>query len=116
MRHLNKGRKFGRIRGRRKSFVASLMHNLIIKERIQTTDSRAKEIKPKVEKLVTIGKKGNVAALRLLTSRLPKKSATKLYYQISPKYKNRSGGYLRITKLAKGRMRDAAPQVIIEFV
>ena len=86
-----------------------LMHNLIEEGRIKTTDSRAKEIRPKVEKLVTIGKRGDVASLRLLLSRLPKDSATKLYYEIAPKYKERKGGYLRMIKLSKSRRRDAAP-------
>ena len=116
MRHLNKGRKFGRITGRRKSFVQGLMHNLISEGRITTTDSRAKELKPRVEKLVTIGKKGDIASLRILLSRLPKSSAMKLYHEIAPKYKNRSGGYVRVIKTSKSRMRDAAQQSIIEFV
>jgi len=116
MRHLAKGRKFGRIRGRRKSFIQGLLNNLILEEKIQTTDSRAKEIKPKVEKLVTLAKKQNLASLRLLLSRLPNGSATKLYYEIAPKYKDRKGGYTRIIKLGIARKRDAAPQSIIEFV
>lgn len=116
MRHLNKGRKFGRITGRRRSFVQGLMHNLISEGRIQTTDARAKEIRPKIEKLITIGKRGDTASLRILLSRLPKDSAMKLYYDIAPKYKERDGGYTRIVKVSKSRMRDAAPQSIIEFV
>ena len=65
MKHQSVGRKFGRIKGRRKSFLAILMHNLIMENRIQTTEARAKEIRPRVEKLVTIAKKGDLAALRL---------------------------------------------------
>ena len=111
-----KGRKFGRIRGRRKSFIQGLLNNLILEEKIQTTPARAKEIKPKIEKLVTIAKKNNLASLRLLTSRLPKKAAMKLYHEIAPKFKDRNGGYTRIIKLGISRKRDAAEQVMIEFV
>ncbi|MBI4992096.1 MAG: 50S ribosomal protein L17 [Candidatus Harrisonbacteria bacterium] len=109
-------RKFHRIRGRRKLFVQTLVHNLIMKEKMQTTEARAKEVRPLVEKLVTIAKEQNLASLRRLLSKLPKKSATKLYYDIAPKYQNRAGGYLRILKTALRRKRDAAQQAVIEFV
>lgn len=116
MRHLSKGRKFGRIQGRRRSFIQGLLNNLVAEERMKTTPARAKEIKPKIEKLVTLAKKQNLASLRLLISRIPKASATKLYYEIAPKYKDRNGGYTRIIKLGTSRKRDAAEQVVIEFV
>ena len=109
-------RKFGRIKGRRRSFLQSLAHNLIVKEKIQTTEARAKEIRPRVEKLLTLGKKQNIASLRLLLARLPKISALKLYYELASRYQKRSGGYLRILKLSSQRKRDGAKQVIIEFV
>ena len=116
MKHLKRGRKFGRIMGRRKSFLAILAHNLIMENRIQTTEARAKEIRPMVEKLVTIAKKDNLVALRLLMKRIPKDAAYKLYHEIAPRYKTRNGGYLRIVKTSKTRKRDGASQVIIEFV
>lgn len=116
MRHLNKGRKFGRVRGRRRSFIAGLIHNLVMKERIKTTEARAKEIRPRVEKLITLAKKQNLASLRVLKARLPEKSANKLYYEIAPRYESRHGGYLRILKTVVRRKRDAAPIAIIEFV
>ena len=116
MKHQSIGRKFGRIKGRRKSFLAILMHNLIMENRIQTTEARAKEIRPRVEKLVTIAKKGDLAALRLLMKRIPKDSAYKLYHEIGPKYKDRDGGYLRIIKTSESRKRDGTMKVIIEFV
>lgn len=116
MRHLKKGRKLGLKRGPRKSFVKILMHNLIMENRIETTEARAKEIKPKVEKLVTIAKKNDLPALRLLLKRIPKDAAYKLYHEIAPQYKTRKGGYLRVTKTAKARKRDAAKIAIIEFV
>ena len=111
-----KGRKFGRIKGRRKSFLAILMHNLIMEGRIQTTEARAKEIRPRVEKLVTLAKKGDLSALRLLMRRVPKDSAYKLYHEIAPRYKDRDGGYLRIIKTSEIRKRDGVMKVIIEFV
>jgi large subunit ribosomal protein L17 len=116
MRHLKKGRKFGRKRGQRRSFVAGLLNNLIMEEGITTTEARAKEIRPRVEKLITIAKKNDLHALRILCSRLPKKAAFRLYYDIAPRYKEREGGYIRILKTAEVRKRDASPQAIVEFV
>jgi large subunit ribosomal protein L17 len=116
MRHQKKGRKFGLIKGRRKSFLAILMHNLIMENKIYTTEARAREIRPRVEKLVTIAKRGDLAALRLLMKRIPKDSAYKLYHEIAPRYKDRDGGYLRIVKTAEMRKRDGAMKVLIEFV
>ena len=116
MRHQKEGRKFGRITGRRKSFLAILMHNLIMENKIQTTEARAKEIRPMIEKLVTVAKKGDLAALRLLMKRIPKDSAYKLYNEIAPKYKDRNGGYLRIVKTSELRKRDGSVKVVIEFV
>ncbi len=116
MRHQKKGRKFGRIRGQRKSFLKILMHNLIMENSIQTTEARAREIRPRVEKLVTIAKRGDLAALRLLMKRVPKDSAYKLYNELGPKYKDRKGGYVRIIKTADTRKRDGVSKVVIEFV
>jgi large subunit ribosomal protein L17 len=116
MRHSKKGRKFGRIRGRRKSFISGLIHNLVMKESMKTTEARAKEIKPKVEKLLTLAKKQDLPSLRILKSRLPEKSANKLYYEIAPRFKSRRGGYLRVVKTAVKRKRDAAPVAVVEFV
>lgn len=116
MKHLKKGRKFGLIRGKRRAFLRILMHNLIMEEKISTTEARAKEIRPKVEKLITLAKKNNLASLRLLMSRIPKASAYKLFHEIAPKYKDRKGGYLRIQKTTELRKRDGSRKVIIEFV
>lgn len=116
MRHLAKGRKFGRMTGRRKSFVMGIIQNLIMEGAITTTPARAKEIKPKVEKMVTLAKRQDLSALRLLLSRLPKQAAMKIYYEVAPKYKDRKGGYTRIIKTAVTRKRDSAEQVRIEFV
>jgi large subunit ribosomal protein L17 len=116
MRHLKKGRKFHRKKGQRKAFLKTLANNLILEEKISTTEARAKELKKMVEKMITLGKKQTVASLRLLMARLPKASAEKIYYVIAPRYKSRRGGYLRITKGYKTRKRDGSSLAVIEFV
>jgi large subunit ribosomal protein L17 len=116
MRHQKKGRKFHRKTGQRRAFLKSLLSNLILKGKIETTDTRAKEIKKRVEKLITLAKKQNLASLRILIARLNKKSALKLYYDIAPKYADRKGGYVRIVKLGKRRVGDASKVSLVEFV
>lgn len=116
MRHQKKGRKFGRKKGQRVAFLKGLAENLIINESITTTDARAKELRPFIEKQITLAKKQNIASLRLLIARLSKKSALKLFYDIAPKYKERNGGYTRITKISKVRIGDNAKLSVIEFV
>ena len=116
MRHGKKGRKFGRESGQRRAFLKGLLNNLIMRESIETTEPRAKELRPKMEKLLTLAKKQTMASFRLLLSRLPKQSAQKLYYEIAPRYVDRKGGYLRIIKGMKRRKRDSAKMAIIEFV
>mgnify|MGYP001619548329 CR=1 FL=1 len=116
MRHLNKGRKFHRKKGQRRAFLKGLAGNLILKEKITTTEMRGKELKSFVEKLVTLAKKQNLASLRLLISRLNKKSAQKLFYEIAPRYQNRRGGYLRVIKSGLRRQNDAARMAVVEFV
>lgn len=116
MRHLKKGKKFHRERGQRRAFIKNLANNLIINEKMETTEARAKEIKPVIEKLITLAKKQNLAALRILLSRLNKKSAQKLYYSIAPRYLERKGGYARIIKTGKSRKNDRAKMAIIELV
>ncbi len=110
-------RKFHRKKGPRRSFLKNLANNLIVREKILTTETRAKGIRPFVERLVTIAKKQQLHNLRILISRLSNKdTAQKLFYTIAPKYKERAGGYLRIIKQGKNRKRDGAKTAIIEFV
>jgi large subunit ribosomal protein L17 len=116
MRHLSKTKKFGLKRGPRKAFMKILAQNVIMKERIKTTEAKAKAIRPVVERLVTYGKKQNVAALRILVQKLPKAAAYKVFYEISPRYKDRKGGYTRIIKHLAPRKHDAAKMATIEFV
>jgi large subunit ribosomal protein L17 len=116
MRHGKKGRKFGRKKGKRRAFLKGLAHNLILKERMETTEARAKEVRPFVEKLITLAKKQTLANLRLLLARLPRSSAEKLYFDIARRYEQRKGGYLRIVKQMKRRKRDGSSVALIEFV
>ncbi len=109
-------RKFHRTTGRRRAFKKQIATSLITHGSITTTVERAKEIKPLVERYVTYAKTGQTAKLRSLLAVLPKGAAEKMFYEIGPKYKSRTGGYLRITNNATQRMRDGAKMATIEFV
>ncbi|MBX4199994.1 50S ribosomal protein L17 [Candidatus Parcubacteria bacterium] len=115
MRHHNANRKFGRERSQRKALLKSLAHSLITKGKIKTTEAKAKELRPYTEKLVTLAKKQTPAARRLLEARVGKMAAKRAYVNIAPTYKERAGGYTRITKLVR-RASDGAPMAVIEFV
>ncbi|MEK7608280.1 MAG: 50S ribosomal protein L17 [Patescibacteria group bacterium] len=117
MRHRVKGKKFNRETGPRRSFLRILVNNAIRKERIETTEARAKAIRPIIERSVTLAKKGTLASRRLLLSRLhDEKVVKKLVEEIAPRYAKRAGGYLRIIKSARTRKRDGGSIAIIEFV
>ena len=117
MRHQKKGKKFGRITGRRRSFMRNLAGDLIRNGKIRTTEARAKAIRPVVERMVTRAKKGDLTSRRLLTARLHDRTAVeKLIHELGPRYAERRGGYLRITKLGRARKRDGASTATIEFV
>lgn len=117
MQHAKSKRKFGRERDQREAFVRSLAEGLILKERILTTEARAKEIRPFVEKLITRGKTGTVAARRDIASKMGGRPAVvkKVVDDLSPRFKERNGGYTRITKVHRKRS-DGAPSAVIEFV
>mgnify|MGYP002725446688 CR=1 FL=1 len=117
MKHLKKGRKLGRVRKVRVALMRSLARSLILKGRITTTIAKARELRPYVEKLITLAGKGTLASHKLIISRMgnDKESASKLTKEIAPKYKERPGGYTRITKL--GTFEDAArDKAVIELV
>lgn len=116
MRHLNKGRKFGRKKGVRKAFLRTLANNLIQHGKITTTEARAKELRGIVERYVSYGKRQTVPALRLLIQHLPKNAAYKMYHDIAPRYADRKGGYTRVVKTVKKRLHDASHMAMIEFV
>ncbi len=111
-----KKKKFHRKRDQRKALFKILMHHLIMNEKIKTTNERAKYLKSKIERLISKAKGGELSHLRYLLEKLPKKSAYKLFYEIAPKYKERTGGYLRIIKLPFRRLKDGAKISLIEFV
>ncbi len=116
MRHHNKIKKFGRETNVRRALMRSLARNLILKGKIKTTQAKAKALRPFVEKLVTKARGGDLAARRLVASRLAGDKETKiLFATIGPRYVNRPGGYTRITKLPP-RAGDASPMSLIEFV
>ncbi len=117
MRHLKKGKKFNRMRGPRRSFLRNLSNDLIRTGKMETTEARAKAVRPQVERLVTFAKKQTLAARRVIQSRVQnEKVVEKLYRELGPRYAGRAGGYLRIVKLARSRKRDGAPMARIEFV
>lgn len=116
MSYHKKGRKFGRKKDERQAFLASLAEALIERGRIRTTEARARALRPFVEKLVTKARVGTIASQRLAAARLgTHQRARKLFKEIAPKYKDRPGGYLRITKLAR-RGSDGSRMAVIEFV
>ena len=115
MRHLKAHKKLGMDSSHRKAVFRNMVTSLIEHERIQTTDTRAKQLRPIMEKIVTLGKRGDLHALRqsLEVIRL-KSAATKLFEEIAPRYKDINGGYTRIIKTGR-RHGDNAPVSIIEF-
>lgn len=115
MKHLRKNRKFGRPADYRKAFIWNLISSLILKERIKTTEARAKEIRPIIEKVITKSKIDNLANRRLLLKRLNLKSVNKLFKDLSSRFSKRDGGYCRIIKL-EVRKNDGAKMAIIEFI
>lgn len=108
--------KFHKKTGPRRNFMRILAGNFIMSEHIETTDTRGKEVRRLVEKLITIAKNKRLSDLRLLLKRLPKEAANKLYYEIGPKYTERKGGYTRMIKLSRHRINDGAQISRIEFV
>ncbi|MEO5646223.1 MAG: 50S ribosomal protein L17 [Candidatus Paceibacterota bacterium] len=117
MRHHNANRKFGRSSNQRHALLKGLAASLITHGRILTTEAKAKELRPNVEKLVTKAKNPTLAARRLLLSDFYNNEivVTKLIDDIAPRFTERAGGYTRIVKLAP-RKGDASPMALIEFV
>lgn len=116
MRHQVAGRKLNRTASHRKAMFANMACALIKHEQIFTTLPKAKDLRPIVEKLITLGKTNNLAARRLLIARLRDQAmAEKVLSTLSTRYKERKGGYTRVLK-AGFRYGDATPMAIIEFV
>ena len=116
MRNAKAGRKLNRTSSHRKAMLANMAVALIKHEQIVTTLPKAKELRPFVEKLVTLGKKGDLAARRRAYAQLPEEQyAAKLFDTLAERYANRNGGYIRVLK-AGFRFGDNAPMAVIEFV
>ncbi len=113
MRHSNSNRKFGREKKVRTALIKSLARSLIMHEGITTTEAKAKEIRPFVEKLLTLSRKG-IASQRVISGRIGVTGAEKLSV-VAEKYKTRNGGYTRVIKLGR-RMSDGSPMARVEFV
>ena len=116
MRHGMSGRKLNRTSSHRKALLMNLANSLINHEQIKTTLPKAKELRPYVEKLITLGKKGQLNNKRQAISILHDlEVVNKLFSDIAKRYENRNGGYIRIMKYGF-RTGDAAPMAIIELV
>ena len=116
MRHLKAGRKLGRTSAHRKALFRNMVTALIRRERIRTTLAKAKELRGKVEKTITLGKKGTLHARRhALQLVADKDSLKKLFGSLAERYATRPGGYTRIIKLGH-RLGDDAPMAFIELV
>ena len=116
MRHQRVAKKFGRSTEHRAMLMRNMVANLILRESIKTTLPKAKEARKTAEKLVTIAKKGDLAARRLASSRLTQpESVKKLFDKIAPAMKDRKGGYTRIVKLG-ARKGDGAEMCVLQWV
>lgn len=116
MRHRIARRKLNRTSSHRKAMLQNMAVALIKHEQIKTTVPKAKELRPYVEKLITLGKRGTLHARRQALSKLPEKQAVdKLFSSLAERYEERPGGYTRILK-AGFRYGDAAPMAFIEFI
>ena len=109
-------RKFGRDSSARKAMLRDVVTALFDKERIETTEAKAKELRKIADKMVTLAKRGDLSARRqVLSYMMDEDVVTKLFETVAPKYQDRQGGYTRIIKTGV-RQGDAAPMVIIELV
>lgn len=109
------GKKLKRDKNERTALFKNLMSSLILHERIETTQAKAKAIKPQVEKLVTKALKGGNASMKVIYSSISSVAANKLIKDIAPRFSKRQGGYTRIINLGQ-RLGDQAPMVILEWV
>ena len=116
MRHRKSGKKFGRKKGPREAMLGNLATSVVLYESVKTTEAKAKAIKPVVEKFVTVSRDNSLHTRRkLLQFFYDENAVNKLLQELGPRYKDRPGGYMRITRLGK-RKGDAATMVRLEFV
>jgi large subunit ribosomal protein L17 len=116
MRHRNAGYKLGRNTSHRRALLRNLVTSIILEDRVETTIAKAKAARPHVEKLITLGKKGDLHARRQALSYLQTRDAvTRLFDTVAPRYGDRNGGYLRIVR--RGFQRgDGAEKAFIELL
>ena len=115
MRHHNKNRKLGRETGPRRALLRSLARSMALRGRITTTEARAKEMRPMMEKLITRGKNATLADRRALLVALGDSESANKLIETAKNYSERKGGYVRIVKMGP-RKGDASPMALIEFV
>jgi large subunit ribosomal protein L17 len=120
MQHLRKGRKFGRVKNQRTAMLRSLLGSLIMEEKMETTEAKAKEVKTLIDRFIGRAKESQieekkVAAIRILRSKLSAEAVKKLTGEFITKFADRNSGYTRIIKLSP-RKSDSARMAIIEFV
>src|SRR5947208_3010709 len=117
MRHLKAGRQLGRNAEHRLALMRNLAMALFEHERIITTVAKAKAVRPFVEKLITLAKKGTLHARRLALARLPDRdTVAKLFSEYGPRFQDRPGGYTRIIKRHERRLGDAGPTAFLELL
>lgn len=117
MKHGNSNRTLGRTRSQRTGLLRGLAVSLIRDGKIKTTEAKAKELRPFIERMVTFGKKNTIAGRRIVASRLGEPNEgiiRKVFDVIAPKFQERSGGYTRIIKM--GRTKAGRDEAVIEFV
>jgi large subunit ribosomal protein L17 len=116
MRHGCAGRQFGRDSSHRKALLRMLVTALLKNEKIETTTAKAKEIRPLVEKMITLGKRGDLHARRQAISFIHDEAVvSSLFSEIAPRFSSRNGGYTRIVP-TRSRPGDAAPMAVLELV
>lgn len=116
MRHRKAGRKLSRTASHRSAMFSNLMTALIKAERVKTTDAKAKEGRRAIDRLITLGKRGDLHARRMAARTVRDKTALKrLFDDIAPRYESREGGYSRVLKVGP-RKGDCAPMSILELV
>lgn len=115
MRHRKRGRKFGAVRKVRRALLKGLVRSLVKYERVKTTEAKAKELRPLMDRLITKSKKDTIYRRRFAARLLGKEGTKKIFAEVAPRYLERPGGYTRIVKLQR-RKKDDARMAMIEFV
>jgi large subunit ribosomal protein L17 len=116
MHHKKAGRKLGRTTSHRKAMLRNMVTSLLKEEKIVTTDAKAKELRSIAEKMITLGKRGDLHARRQADSFIRESMVTKkLFEELSPRYNERAGGYTRIVKIGN-RPGDNAPISVVELI